>query len=340
MSGGISQLVAQGVQDAHLTGDPQVSFFRSSFKRYTHFADVRNTQVIRGNPAANGTSSVRFERKGDLLSGVYLTKKTAGVVQTDVADHIDKIELYIGGQLIDTQDNAYLTSVWRKIEAPDTNRAVATTDFMPLHFFFCDSTSLALPLVALQYHDIEIKIYWSSTAVGATDAFECWSNFVYLDTAEREFFANTEHNMLIKQVQTASPSQEAVQELVFNHPVSYLATDGENPLDGGVEESLKMLIKINGTDLGEPMEITPHFNRVPMYYNTKTALSQTSPTFLVSFANDLSKHQPTGSLNFSRLDSARLISQDSSRKFNKTIYAVNYNVLKIKEGMGGLMFSN
>ena len=110
MSGGISQLVAQGVQDTHLTGDPQVSFFRSSFKRYTHFADVRNQQVIRGNPGAGATSSVRFERRGDLLNGVYLTKKNAGTMEADIATNVDKVELYIGGQLIDSHDNAYLTT--------------------------------------------------------------------------------------------------------------------------------------------------------------------------------------------------------------------------------------
>jgi hypothetical protein len=77
-----------------------------------------------------------------------------------------------------------------------------------------------------------------------------------------------------------------------------------------------------------------------MYYHTKTALSQSDPLFLISFANDLSKYQPTGSLNFSRLDSARLISHDSTKIFTTTIYAINYNVLKIQNGMGGLMFSN
>ena len=337
MSGGISQLVAQGVQDTHLTGDPQVSFFRSSFKRYTHFADVRNQQVIRGNPSANGTSSVRFERRGDLLNGVYLTKKNAGTMSSNIATNVDKVELYIGGQLIDSHDQAYLTTVWRSVEAPDTTRAAATTDFLPLHFFFCDNTASSLPLVALQYHDVEIKIYWSSTALVSGDSFECWANFVYLDTSEREWFNGNSHNMLIKQVQTSQPSNESVQELVFNHPVAYIATTTTSAI---TSTTAKMTMKINGTDLGEPMEITPHFNKVPMYYHTKTALSQTEPLFLISFANDLSKYQPTGSLNFSRLDSARLISHDSSDAFSKTIYAVNYNVLKIQQGMGGLMFSN
>jgi len=185
--------------------------------------------------------------------------------------------------------------------------------------------------------------------MAATDSFECWANFVYLDTSEREWFNGNSHNMLIKQVQTSQPSNESVQELVFNHPVAYIATasncavqtSGTPPTDIGVDiTKTKMLMKINGTDLGEPMEITPHFNKVPMYYNTKTALAQTNPLFLISFANDLSKYQPTGSLNFSRLDSARLISQDSSKVFDEKIYAVNYNVLKIQQGMGGLMFSN
>jgi hypothetical protein len=341
MSGGISQLVAQGVQDTHLTGDPQVSFFRSSFKRYTHFADVRNQQVIRGNPGPGATSSVRFERRGDLLNGVYLTKKDAGVIQGNIANDVEKVELYIGGQLIDSHDKDYLTTVWRSVEAPDTNRAVANTDFLPLHFFFCDNTSSALPLVALQYHDVEIKIYWTSAVVsGGTNSYECWANFVYLDTTEREWFNSTSHNMLIKQVQTSQASNESVQELVFNHPVAYIATKTASAITAGNELQTKMSMKINGTDLGEPMEITPHFNKVPMYYHTKTALSQTKPLFLISFANDLSKYQPTGSLNFSRLDSARLISHDSTKNFNTTIYAINYNVLKIQNGMGGLMFSN
>jgi len=347
MSGGISQLVAQGVQDTHLTGDPQVSFFRSSFKRYTHFADVRNQQVIRGNPGPGATSSVRFERRGDLLNGVYLTKKDAGVIQGDIASDVEKVELYIGGQLIDSHDKNYLATVWRSIEAPDTTRAEKTTEFLPLHFFFCDNASSSLPLVALQYHDVEIKIYWAAatatpTPVFGTASFECWANFVYLDTTEREWFNSTSHNMLIKQVQTSQASNESVQELVFNHPVAYIATASNcavNITDSAILNT-KMSMKINGTDLGEPMEITPHFNKVPMYYHTKTALSQSNPLFLISFANDLSKYQPTGSLNFSRLDSARLISHDSSDSFSKTIYAINYNVLKIQNGMGGLMFSN
>jgi hypothetical protein len=67
MSGGIAQLVAVGAQDAHLVGDPEVSFFRSTYRRHTNFSQTVERQVIQGALSAGGMSTVRFERKGDLV---------------------------------------------------------------------------------------------------------------------------------------------------------------------------------------------------------------------------------------------------------------------------------
>lgn len=336
MSGGIAQLVALGAQDVHLVGEPQVSFFRSAFKRYTNFSQVKSRQLIQGNPVDGGMSTVRFERKGDLLGATYLVAKNAGVVQNDIANRINKVELLIGGQIIDTQEKEYSTNIWRNFEGSQA-KATAPTTFYPLHFFFCDNSTLALPLVALQYHDVEIRIYWSSGVV-AGDSFECWSNFIYLDQAEREHFANSPRNMLIKQVQSVPASNEPAMDLTFNHPVAYIACDAANPLDGGNVLSDTVQFKINGTDVGELMEIEPHYSLTPLYYNS--AVGPAEPKFGIAFAMDLAAAQPSGSLNFSRLDSARLLAGDSARKFNKKFYAVNYNVLKIENGLGGLLYSN
>ena len=71
MSGGIAQLVAVGAQDVHLVGQPEVSFFRSTYKRHTNFSQTVERQVIQGNVSNSGMSSVRFERKGDMLNYVY-----------------------------------------------------------------------------------------------------------------------------------------------------------------------------------------------------------------------------------------------------------------------------
>jgi len=76
MSGGIAQLVAIGAQDAHLVGQPEVSFFRSNYKRHTNFAQTVERQVIQGNPTVGGMSTVRFERKGDMLGYVYIAANT------------------------------------------------------------------------------------------------------------------------------------------------------------------------------------------------------------------------------------------------------------------------
>src|SRR6056300_1357060 len=105
MSGGIAQLVAIGAQDAHLVGQPEVSFFRSNYKRHTNFAQTVERQVIQGNPSANGMSTVRFERKGDMLGYVYVANRAGNI--TDWSDRISKVEILIGGQVIDEQDYTF-----------------------------------------------------------------------------------------------------------------------------------------------------------------------------------------------------------------------------------------
>lgn len=341
MSGGITALVATGAQDVHLVGDPEVSFFRSNYKRHTNFSQVRHRQIIQGNPAANGMSTVRFERKGDLLSYTYLVAKSSGATVADVGQFIDHIELYIGGQLIDRQSKEYSTAIWPNTEAPTTNKSDQTglnNYHYPLHFFFCDDWTQALPLVGLQYHDVEIRIYWSSAV--ASQSFECWSNFIYLDDPERRWFAEKPMNMLIKQVQENNGSSSKAQDFTFNHPVAYIATETTDPTDSGTPESLQLTFKINGTDFGDPMEITPHYNTVPHYqYTNKSGTNH----FLLSFSLNLSDlKQPSGSLNFSRIDSARLlVDPTSSATFNASkFYAVNYNILRIENGLGGLLYSN
>ena len=336
MSGGISQLVAQGAQDVHLVGDPQVSFFRSTYKRHTNFSQVRQRQTIQGNPAANGMSSVRFERRGDLLSYTYLTGKTNAAADDNIIDDIDKVELYIGGQLIDSQDREYIGNIWPRLQSPNLAKGggLALEEFCPLHFFFCDNWANSLPLVALQYHDVEIRIYWASTLNSTT--YECWSNFIYLDTAEREMFAQKPMDMLVTQVQKNNGSNKITQEFSFNHPVAFIASTTKSITATTADV---ITFSINGTVVGDPSQTSPHYNEVPIYYHTVNGRNLVDDdVFVIPFGLDLYRPQPSGSLNFSRLDSARLDS--SGDVFTPNFYAVNYNVLRIENGMGGLLYSN
>jgi hypothetical protein len=175
MSGGVVQLVAVGPQDAWLTGKPEVSFYRSNYRRYTHFANSIERQVIQGTPIANGISTIRFEKKGDLLSYVYLTARDnngAGIVGLDWSKVIDKVELMIGGQIVDTHDFEYMADIEPLVGAQNWSQRYLNLNnaslnnqkasFFPFKFFFCKEWTLCLPLIGLQFHDVEIRITWSS----------------------------------------------------------------------------------------------------------------------------------------------------------------------------------
>ena len=376
MSGGIAQLVAIGAQDAHIVGKPEVSFFRSNYKRHTNFAQTVERQVIQGNPGANGMSTVRFERKGDMLSYVYLAPNDGtSAVKFPLADwigQIAKVELLIGGQVIDDQTSTFSQYIAPTILAQSLTKSktgfaeAAESKFYPLRFSFCENWQSAIPLIALQYHDVEIRITWGAAL---SDKWECYAHYVYLDTDERVALAAAPQNMLITQTQRAIASQSRIQEINFNHPVKALATaDGSTLTIAGVNNKLKL--QINGTDVTDFKYVDPHFTAVPAYYHTNASAPHSVVTtsastlssnvvtdlnaqtytstlatdghndklFLYPFCLDTCKLQPTGSLNFSRIDSARLVCDTANHEDD--IYGVNYNILRIENGMGGLMYSN
>ena len=348
MSGGIAQLVAVGAQDVHLVGQPEVSFFRSTYKRHTNFSQTVERQVIQGNVSNNGMSTVRFERKGDMLNYVYLVPNT-GTATVAVADWrtvISKVELLIGGQLVDEQDSTYSTLIAPTLSATSSSKSVAgdlyggstNERFYPLRFAFCENWQTALPLIALQYHDVELRITWGAAAANSSKKWDIYANYAYLDTQEREVFASQPQNMLITQTQKAISSGSKIQELNFNHPVKYLAASNVTAVNMCLDTN-KLKLQINGTDVSDFKFANPNYTSVPLYYHTSHGNSTPgTKLFTYPFCLDTGKLQPTGTLNFSRLDSARIVNDQQS--VGKDIYAVNYNVLRIENGMGGLLYSN
>ena len=331
MSGGIAQLVAIGAQDAHLVGQPEVSFFRSNYKRHTNFAQTVERQVVQGNPATGGMSTVRFERKGDMLGYVYVASRANGT--NDLSGYVSKVELLIGGQVIDTQESEFMTDLAPVVmnqTSSKSNYNAATDYYVPLRFSFCENAQSALPLVALQYHDVELRITWGSLT--ATD-MEVYAQFIHLDTDERMSISSTPQNMIVTQTQKAIKSKSGIQELSFNHPMKYLVAKNTT----GELTTAKMKLQINGTDVSDAKSVRPHFTYIPVYYHTQNAAAS-NEVLLVPFCLDTAKLQPTGSLNFSRLDSARLVVEGDT--FEDNVYGVNYNILRIENGMGGLMYSN
>ena len=195
-SGGVAQLVAIGAQDAFLVGNPQVSFFQSMYKHHTNFSQVVDRQVIQGNPTSGGMTTVKFERKGDMIGYVYLVGNNGSNTYAtyDWSNVVNYAELYIGGQLIDTQDSKFTEYLAVDLFAQNLSKSAlgsfhggagTLSYFYPFRFFFCENWQSALPLVGLQYHDVEIRIYWnqpnSDPTYGVIKNWDCYTQYIFLD---------------------------------------------------------------------------------------------------------------------------------------------------------------
>lgn len=352
MSGGITQLVAIGAQDAHLVGNPQVSMFQSVYKRHTNFAQLCDRQIIQGAQSPGGMSTVRLERKGDLISHIYFSAvegaTSNNLTSAEWMNAIDKVELLIGGQVIDEQTSEFSERLAVDLLAQNLSKSAlgshhpgggigagSESYFYPLRFSFFENCPNSIPMVALQYHDVELRITWGTSI--APNTIECYANFIYLDTDERTMIAEKPRDMLITQVQRAVAPAAKTLDLNFNHPVKFIAMSNAVASNFFLNTN-KAKLQINGTDLADYKFVVPHFTQTQSYYSAPYAVGNTDDYMLYSWCMDTSKLQPSGSLNFSRLDSARLISETGT--IDDNVYAVNYNILHIENGLGGLLYAN
>ena len=238
MGGGLMQLVAYGAQDIYLTGNPQITFFKVVYRRHTNFSMETIQQTINGTSTATsgGTGTVTISRNGDLVHKVYVTSSTASIENGD--ELVSEVELEIGGQRIDRHYKEW-NQIWNELTTTESKAAgllamqgcVGSSGGdgvglvqVPLNFWFCRNPGLALPLIALQYHEVKLKFTWGTNALTGATAAACqvWCDYIYLDTDERRRFAQVSHEYLIEQIQKQSASASTSQKLNFNHPVKEL----------------------------------------------------------------------------------------------------------------------
>jgi hypothetical protein len=244
MGGGLMQLVAYGAQDIYLTGNPQITFFKVVYRRHTNFSMESIKQTLNGTaiPVNGQSATCTVSRNGDLVHKVYVNiDHEAASAVPDYGKLIKLAELEIGGQMIDKQTSEW-NNVWNELSTPeskaiglksmqgcvgDENSGVTVVQ-IPLNFWFCRNPGLALPLIALQYHEVKIKLEWS-TASNATKSADVYCDYIYLDTDERRRFAQVSHEYLIEQVQLQNESKNLTAganstsfSLNFNHPVKEL----------------------------------------------------------------------------------------------------------------------
>jgi len=309
MGGGLMQLVAYGAQDVYLTGNPQITFWKVSYRRHTNFAMESIEQTFNGQADFGRRVTCTISRNGDLCYRTYLQvtlpeinqqmKNTNGATDGVYARWLDfpgeqlisQVEVEIGGQRIDRQYGDWM-HIWnqltltseqqrgyykmvgnttqltfitdpsfndvdgpcesnapRQVCAP-RNALPETTLYVPFQFWYCRNPGLALPLIALQYHEVKINLdirpidecLW---AVGTLNNANCsgsgkvttaynqslvaaslYVDYVFLDTDERRRMAQNPHEYLIEQLQFTGDesvgSSSNKIKLNFNHPVKEL----------------------------------------------------------------------------------------------------------------------
>lgn len=389
MGGGLMQLVAYGAQDVYLTGNPQITFFKVVYRRPTNFAMECIEQTLNGTVGYGNRLTATISRNGDLVHKMHF-EVTPG---TDVSDlsfgglsgnygHglFKEIEVQIGGQRIDKHYSQWL-QVWseltqydprpsdasitqyQKMTATVGTKASTITDtfvgpdkiLVPLQFWFNRNPGLALPLIALQYHEVKLVIDLASGSdftAAPSDSFslKLWVDYIYLDTDERRRFAQTSHEYLIEQLQftgteTLSSGNSSLR-LNFNHPVKELVWTVESasakPADcifNAPQSSAVAKLQLNGHDRFAEQD-SLYFTRMQPW-NHHSNIPANDVVSVYSFALKPEEHQPSGTCNFSRIDNSTLkLTNYGSGSEIVRVFAVNYNVLRVMSGMGGLAYSN
>ena len=459
MSGALMELVAIGAQDNYLTESPEITFFQTHHKKYTNFAIESKEETFNGTTGFGRSFEATISRSGDLLWRMWLhlhLPKLERSMFLATTDHvgcnsmawcnsvghaaISSVGFMIGGGVIDKHLGKWL-NIWDELTGKEEHRKgmsemigrldsesdrglvgnadAAKTVFVPLQFWFNRNVGAALPMVALQYHEVKVRVNLeplnklvvylnndgdryvpgageptlsTSQAPSAPDLAGCnlFIDFIYLDTEERQRFAQNEHFYLIEQVQTQEEGEKfnfgskakTNIKLNLNHPVKEIIWTVQNSLNyaegpsyndwfnystnspGSANPNLSKdlmstaLLSLNSHPRFTEARSAQYFRLVqPATHHTRIPNKQ---IYVYSFAISPEEYQPSGTCNFSRIDHASLEinteghsslpnpatvfgaaytnwSQISGRI---DIYAHSLNILKIRGGLGGLLYAN
>jgi len=318
MGGGLMQLVAYGAQDVYLTGNPQITFWKVTYRRHTNYAMESIEQTFNGQADFGRRVQCTISRNGDLAYRTYLQVTLPEICQENCCGTsgsstwarwldfpgeqlISMVEVEIGGQRIDRQYGDWM-HIWNQLtltaeqergynkmighttqltylidpDFADIERACGgngpaavcaprkclpeTTLYVPLQFWFCRNPGLALPLIALQYHEVRINlelrpsdevlfavsalrhgtkattgsgVVAAGSSVKQTAAYQkslvatsLYVDYIFLDTDERRRMAQNPHEYLIEQLQFTGDesvgSSSNKIKLNFNHPCKEL----------------------------------------------------------------------------------------------------------------------
>lgn len=433
MGGGLLQLAAYGAQDLFLTGNPQMSFFIAVYKRHTNFAIEPINQEFIGNNGFGEKLTCNLDRIGDLITQIFLNVKIPSLKDLETESQvvgwvndlgyslIEYTEIDIGGTIIDKQYGIWM-GIWYELTTPHSkryagdiligkdrslnnepsNRNDSFNLHIPLQFWFCRHEGLALPLIALQHHEVKINVkfrrldeLWQSNNgkfnqeicnETCNNKYNLQSSlkvdYIFLENEERKMFVQRKHNYLIEQLQVNTESFQTGQtDIIFNlnlsHPVKEIfwiiqnqdniqKNDENQPFKGNEwfnfsDRSFNSSTigpgegdsELKDTMVSAELQFegnTRFERRDNIFYRLQQPYQRHTVTpenfaYYYSFALHPERLQPSGTCNFSRIDNANLMIKlvgNDTKVYMKNpqiiLFALNYNILQIASGMGGLAY--
>lgn len=436
MSGSLTELAAIGAQDQYLFVEPEITFFKGDYKRHSNFSVEPLKNFFSPELRLNGTGICTIERNGDLIKDQFLVVKlpdlhkiNESIEYVPEVGHamIETISLEIGGHTFvemtgdfmsishELEDKAQkevglqvgkveqissvpgLGSV-KQVQSPGSG---AVTLYVPLMFWYNKTYSQALPLIALAYHDVKIKLKLrggkdivrlksdaaetslpSSLDIKLDTSLQphILTEYFFLDDEERLGFANNPQEYLIETVQYNGPASiptgvdQVTVRLDFNHPVHellFLAQQSDRsredgPLDADNVGSTPSDRDYFNYTIGQNRSAGPiksaqltlnghprfaELDAFYFYHIQPSRMHSAKPNYgdgrfihCWNFGLFPEDHKPSGSLNFSRIDTAnlRIVLSQPPRGLAAEVrcYAKSRNVVRIRSGMAGLRYAN
>lgn len=185
-------MVAYNKTDLYLTKEPQITFFKMSYKRHTNFSTEIIPQPFDSEPDFGKNVSLTIGKNGDLIRNITLVFELPKIPKFKNNDNTDneitkfawvekigyaiikKIEIEIGGEIIDRHFNHWL-NIWNELtkkEEKNTDRMIGNIPklkeftngkqsyklYVPLQFWFNRVTGLALPIISLEYNEVRLNL--------------------------------------------------------------------------------------------------------------------------------------------------------------------------------------
>lgn len=410
VGGPLVGLAAVGQLNQYTSINPDTTFFKGTYKRHTNFVKAPVEQSFNGGTNFGKTMNLKIDRAGDMIAQMYIKMRISGLVYTPVdpvndyayftneVGHavIKTSEINIGSQRFDITYGDFL-AIWENLShksgkrlgsligyfnnVPDLVQWSLGQDvlgdgvnqvilYIPLQFWFNRSYEQALPLIALQYHDVRVDLslrqrseiivvagalLLANVTGGELLDISLLINYIYLEAMERRVLATNQHIYLISQLDQAIESKPAGKttyniQLYFNHICQELIWVLQKTT---AIEALSFFDYSGNAANQDPLRTAKILLNNQEIMNSRTAIyyrqvvnwechSQIPDRYIYvfAFALDPENWKPTGGINLSRIDNVLLYLYTQDFEGEIRVYGRHLNVIKIVSGMCGLKFAN